>query len=187
MSGWRDTLDVLMRERGRALFGYAYMLAGSREDAEDLFQEALVRTFRTGRPLRSVDAAHAYVKRAIATASIDGGRRAGARPRTVPADADDLRARGHRMTTPDHSALVDDAVDLHAALLTLSPRERACIVLRHLEAQPVAEVAHTLGLAQGTVKRYLSDGIGKLRAAMPGLQLDETESVPVQSPSGGAR
>ncbi|SEJ63207.1 RNA polymerase sigma factor [Demequina mangrovi] len=185
MSGWRDALDVLMRERGRALFGYAYMLAGSREDAEDLLQEALVRTFRTARPVRDVDAAHAYVKRAIATASIDRSRRDHARPRIVDADLDALRVRGARMVSPDHSGLVDAAIDLRAALLTLSPRERACVVLRYLEGMPVAEVARTLGLAQGTVKRYLSDGIVKLRGALPELDLDEPETVPVQAPSGG--
>ncbi|WP_062304790.1 RNA polymerase sigma factor [Demequina subtropica] len=187
MSGWRETLDVLMRERGRALFGYAYVLTGNREQAEDLLQDALVRTFRTGRALRSVEAAHSYVKRAIATAYIDGGRRAAARPRTVGADADASRGRDLRMVAPDHGARVDQALDLHAALLTLSPRERACIVLRHLDELPLSEVAHTLGLAPGTVKRYLHDGIVKLRAVLPEVDLEDTETVAVHAREGGSR
>ncbi|WP_062518501.1 RNA polymerase sigma factor [Demequina gelatinilytica] len=187
MSGWRDTLDTVMRERGRSLYGYAYVLAGSREEAEDLLQDALVRTFRTGRALRSVEAAQSYVKRAIATAFIDGGRRAAARPRTVASAPDELRAAGTRMVADDHGARVDEALDLHDALLTLSPRERACIVLRHLEDLPVAEVAHVLDLAPGTVKRYLHDGVAKLREVLPDVDLEDTETVAIHARNGGAR
>ena len=43
--GDEDLLAVLARERGRALFGYAHLLTGDRHAAEDLVQEALVRTF----------------------------------------------------------------------------------------------------------------------------------------------
>lgn len=69
-----------MGERGRALFGYAYALTGDRYDAEDLLQDALVRAFRSGRTASSLDAAHVYVKRAIATAFIDRSRRLAVRP-----------------------------------------------------------------------------------------------------------
>ncbi|WP_062465215.1 RNA polymerase sigma factor [Demequina soli] len=186
MSDWRGTLDALVRERGRALYGYAYVLTGSREEAEDLLQDALVRTFRTARALRSVEAAQAYVRRAIATGFIDRGRRAAARPRVVAADADELRARGAAVVG-DHGPRVDEALDLHAALLTLSPRERACVVLRHLEGLPVADVAATLGLATGTVKRYLSDGVVKLRAVLPDVDLEGEETVQVDARPGGAR
>ncbi|WP_062522647.1 RNA polymerase sigma factor [Demequina silvatica] len=181
MSTWASMLDRLVRERGPALFGYAYVLTGDRERAEDLLQDALVRTFRTGRALGSIDSAHAYVKRAITTAFIDAGRRAGARPQ--PAGLD-VHERTDVATVPDASGTVDDALDLQAALLTLSPRERACVVLRYLEDMTVAGVAQTLGLAEGTVKRYLSDGVARLREAAPGVDFTPTETVPIH-PQGG--
>ena len=73
MSDWAKTLDALLRERGGALFGYAYVLTGSAPQAEDLLQDALVRTFRSGRGTRDLNSAHAYVKRAITSAFIDSG------------------------------------------------------------------------------------------------------------------
>src|SRR4051812_9116408 len=111
MSDWSATLDLLVRERGGALFGYAYVLTGSAVGAEDLLQDALIRTFRSGRGTRDLNSAHAYVKRAITTTFIDSGRRSAARPLTVTERALE------RATTPDHSAASDAATDLQAALL----------------------------------------------------------------------
>ncbi|WNM24433.1 RNA polymerase sigma factor [Demequina capsici] len=145
MSEWRGTLDQLVRERGRALFGYAYVLTGDRHDAEDLLQEALVRAFRAGAKARSVEVAHAYVKRSIATTFIDRSRRAAARPRSVGVGSD-LREWGRVMASvPDHATRVELAVDLQSALLQLPPRERACIVLRFMEDMAVDAVAEALG------------------------------------------
>lgn len=172
MTSWATTLDTLLRERGPALFGYAYVLTGSAHAAEDLLQDALLRTFRTGRGSRGLDSAHAYVKRAITSAFIDSGRRSAARPRTVTDE-------GVESVAPDHAGASAEAADLRAALLTLPPRERACVVLRYLEDLPIASVAAELGLAQGTVKRYLADGVAKLRDANLGVDFTEHQTIPV--------
>lgn len=181
MSAWRSLLEQLVRERGRALFGYAYALTGNRHDAEDLLQEALVRAFRSGRTASSLDAAHVYVKKAIATGFIDRSRRAAARP-AASSTGSDLRDWAGALTpSPDHAADVESAVDLQAALLTLAPRERACIVLRFMDDLTVEGVADTLGLAPGTVKRYLSDAREKLRLVLPGLDLTDDDTVAVET------
>ncbi|WNM24436.1 RNA polymerase sigma factor [Demequina capsici] len=185
MGDWRGMLDQLVRERGRALFGYAYVLTGERDQAEDLLQDALVRAFRSGRRASSLDAAHAYVKRAIATAFIDRARRASTRPRTAAGDLQDWV--GHLPVAADHAPRVTTALDLQSALLTLPPRERACVALRFIDDMTVADVADTLGLATGTVKRYLSDGIARLREAMPDLELHDSETAAVDVKGGGER
>ena len=40
-----DAMATLARERGKALTGYAFLLTGDLRDAEDLVQDALVKTF----------------------------------------------------------------------------------------------------------------------------------------------
>jgi RNA polymerase sigma factor (sigma-70 family) len=153
---WADQLARLVDERGAALFGYAYVLTGDKARAEDLVQDALVRTFQRGRADLGIDSAHAYVKRAISTAFIDSGRRLRDRPQISDVEAE--------TAGPDHADDVALALSLHASLLTLPPRERACVVLRYLEDMSVGSIADELGLATGSVKRYLSDGVGRLRA-----------------------
>ncbi|MFW2513339.1 RNA polymerase sigma factor [Demequina sp. SO4-13] len=181
MSAWSRTLDELMRERAGALFGYAYVLTGDADEAEDLLQDALVRTFRSGRRIGTLDSAHAYVKRAISTAFIDRHRRASARPSRDRGDNGDYSLARASAAGPDHSGRVDSQLDLHAAILTLPPRERACVVLRYLDDLPVAGVASELGLAVGTVKRYLSDAVARLREICADVDFDDSESVPVNS------
>lgn len=187
MSEWRATLEQLVSLRGRALFGYAYVLTGNRDDAEDLLQDALVRAFRSARTAISVDAAHAYVKKAIATAFIDRARRAAVRPRLVD-DAGDLSAwLGEHPVGSDHASSTDTSIDLQTALMTLAPRERACVVLRYMEDMRVDEVAEALGIAPGTVKRYLSDAIQRLRLSLPEIEFDADDPVDVHVRDGGER
>lgn len=183
MSTWSRALDELVRERGPALFGYAYVLTGNSADAEDLVQTALVRTFRTGRASKGIDSTHAYVKKAITTAFIDNGRRANARPQRAPGDAGDP-ALTASAPHPDHADAVATSVDFHVAILDLPPRERACVVLRYLEDKPVGAIAADLDLATGTVKRYLSDAVSALRASA-NIDFTTDETVPVVSHSGG--
>ena len=75
MSDWEHVLDALVRERGPALVRYAALLTGDLGDADDLVQEALVRSFSQGRPLRETLAAESYVRRAILSIFLDGYRR----------------------------------------------------------------------------------------------------------------
>jgi len=172
-----------MRDRGRSLFGYAFVLTGDRDRAEDLLQDALVRAFKSGRYVRSVDAAHVYVKKAIATAFVDGGRRAAARPRYTEAGAEDLLNSRTREVGVDSESIMD----LRAAVLLLPPRERACVVLRYMEDMRVDEVADAIGVAPGTVKRYLHDAIVRLRASLPDLDFDDADFAEVQTAQGGTQ
>ena len=85
-------------------------------------------------------------------------------------------------------AVAADKVDVHNALAHLSPRERACVVLRHYEYLTVPDVAERLGLSEGAVKRYLSDGTRALRGLLGDAvhvpDEPETETVPVAARTG---
>jgi RNA polymerase sigma-70 factor (sigma-E family) len=157
MTAWQGLLEELVRDRRPALIGYAALLTGDRGEAEDLVHDAVVRTFGRPRSFPNVNAADAYVRRAIASAFIDRvrSRRSwlSALPRLVAGA----------------TALDDDVagrLDVRAALLTLPRRQRACVVLRFYDDLTVADIAAALGLSDGAVKRYLSDGIHHLNAAL---------------------
>jgi RNA polymerase sigma factor (sigma-70 family) len=170
MTAWRETMETLVRDRERALLGYAYLVCGDPHRAQDLVQEALVRTFARERSGLTAVKAEAYVRRAIATAYIDQYRRARRWDGVRHLFNDDA-------VTRDVMGMVEAGSDVADALATLPPRVRACVVLRFFDDLTVPQIAHQLGLAEGSVKRYLSDGLGQLELALGPLEAEETTTV----------
>ena len=176
---WEAVLEQLVRERYPRLVGHAMLVCGSRHDAQDLVQEALVATFSGRARFTTVPQAEQYVRRAIVTRSIDESRR---RVRERAATA----RLGGRATSAVQIEERGLGADVQRALQALPPRERACVVLRQVEDMSVRETAATLGLSEGAVKRYTADGIGRLDAALGTTTTDtETASVRLLDGIGG--
>jgi len=58
-----------------------------------------------------------------------------------------------RLTALGHDVSVAETIAVQQALGVLSPRERACVVLRFFEDEPLAEIGAHLGISTGAVKR----------------------------------
>ena len=158
---WEQVLSRLVAERGDALTRYAYLICGDRDACADLVQDALVKTFGRLRNGFSVASAEAYVRRVILNSYLDAGRRSSRWRRIAH-----LQADPELIQSTD--AAVDEHLDVQAQLRRLAPRERACVVLRYYEDLTVADIAAWLGISPGAVKRYLSDGLGKMALSMKG-------------------
>lgn len=151
-------LDELCRDRYRRLVALATMLIGSSDGAEDLVQEALISVFSKHRTFPSIAAAEGYTRAAIATRFIDAGRKSSK-------EKDSWRR--HAMRQPSAvPAPEPPSLALEDLLGQLPPRVRACIALRFLDDLSIAQTAAALGLSEGAVKRYVSDGLAALNAAM---------------------
>lgn len=163
---------ALARERGGALVGYASLLTGSLRDAEDLVQDALVKTMLRSRSGVDLDVAEAYVRRTILTTFVDGHRRLRRWRDAVP-------RLGHESTlpVPDAADRVAAQVDVRAALGTLPRRERACVVLRYYDDLPLADIAEALGVSVGAVKRYLSTGTRRLESLLGPVREHATQDT----------
>lgn len=157
--GWEKVVTELVAQRGVALERYAFLLCGNPDDAADLVQDALVKTFGRLRNGFTVSSAEAYVRKAVLNTYLDGGRR---RSR--------WRRIAHLEVTPETldsaSPSSDLRLDLDSRLSALFPRERACVVLRYYEDLKVDDIAEQLGISSGSVKRYLSDALAKLAVAL---------------------
>ena len=78
------------------------------------------------------------------------------------------------------------ALDVRRALQELAPRERACIVLRYFDDLTVPQIAASLGIAEGTVKRYLADASGKLARPLTVETIDEPKRCGCRRAGEGA-
>lgn len=161
----------LARDRGRALKAYAYLLTGDLGDAEDLVQDALIKTFLRPGTVEPV-AAEGYVRRAILTTYIDGYRR-----RHRWGAVRHLLVRTEHQEGPEEVS--SHRVDVQVALRTLPPQQRACVVLRYYDDLTAAEIADRLGLGVGTVKRYLSLAVHRMETLLGPLQ-ESPETVLVE-------
>ena len=161
MSGhWEPMLERVVAERYARLVARAMLLVRSRADAEDLVQDALVSTFGGRARFRSVEQAEQYVRRAIVSRFIDGTRHDHVEHAALE------RASAQAPAVVDAPSPVGLPDELRAALSTLSPRQRACVVLRHVEDLSIRETASLLGLSEGAVKRYVSDGVSTLNSLL---------------------
>lgn len=162
MADWLDGMERLVREREKALLGYAYVVCGNPTLAQDLVQDALVKTFSRPRDGLTQVKAEAYVRRAITTLYVDHYRRQQRWQRVQ-----------HLFRPPvvEESSTVysDLSADIATALAALPPRVRACVVLRFFDDLTVPDIAGQLGLAPGSVKRYLSDGMRALELRLGAL------------------
>lgn len=181
MAAWDEALTHVLNEHGGALHAYGRILTGSRADGEDLVHDAIVRVFsrmrargaKTGPPTELGEAGlsgvtadslpsaiAAYLRAAMLTIYIDESRRR-ARWRAIR-----FRAAAPE-AVPDASSDIDTKDEITLALATLSPTQRACVLLRYYDDLTAAQTARALGLALGTVKRHLHDAMARLRIAVP--------------------
>lgn len=149
---------AFMADRGDELLRTAWLLTGDPHRAEELTQEALVRTYvawaraREGEPL-------AYARRVLANLRVDTWRR---RRREVLVAPEGLPER----SLAGGQSVADDRDRLVRALAALTPRQRRIVVLRHYAGLSEAEVADDLGISVGAVKSMGSRALAALRSRM---------------------
>jgi RNA polymerase sigma-70 factor (sigma-E family) len=156
----RDTsaFSEFVEARSHALLRTAYLMLGDQQLAQDLLQEALIKTLVAWPRLRDPEKVEAYVKRTIVTTAISWRRRRSFHERPVE-------------FLPETSVLDQaDVLATHEVLVAhlrgLPPRQRAAIVLRYYEDLTEAQTAEVMGCSAGAVKSHVSIGLGKLRERM---------------------
>ena len=164
-----EGFDEFVRSRGAALSRTAYLLCGSHAAAEDLLQEALAKTairwpqVRDGHP-------EAYVRKVMTNQRTAWWRRLRGREKSF-ADPPDRAATGVS------EEQIAGRLALASALGTLSPKQRAVVVLRFYEDMSTEDTANLLGVTTGTVKRHCHEALARLRRLLPALADEETMEV----------
>ncbi|WP_250028978.1 SigE family RNA polymerase sigma factor [Paractinoplanes maris] len=163
-----------VRSRTHALLRSAYLLTGDQHLAEDLVQEALARTHRAWSRLERPENAEAYARKVMYHAQVSLWRRPKV-AEVLPADFEPDRRPG----ADDPADAAVERLVLRRALLTLSARQRAVIVLRFFEDHTEVEAAQMLGVSVSTVKTQTGRALDRLRTLLPDLR------VLTEVPEGG--
>lgn len=146
-----DDSDVreLASRQERALLRYAYLLTGSRQDAEDLVQEAYAKVLRHKHD--NITSLPAYMRRIILNDYRSAIRRA---------------TRGRLLNDPRPPPFEDRIATQETVwrgLMSLPKRQRAVLVLRFYERMPDDEIANVLDCQRSSVRSLASRAIAALR------------------------
>jgi RNA polymerase sigma-70 factor (ECF subfamily) len=150
--GLEREFEERLAESGTLAFRVAYAVLRSREDAEDVAQEAAVRAYRAFQSLRDRESFRAWIARIAWRIALDrrrSDRRRQPREQAVAEDA------AHGRTVEDIAASRQVEERVWRAVDDLPENLRVVVVLGAIEGHGLGDVAGLLGVPVGTVKSRL--------------------------------
>lgn len=160
--GSRPAMERLLMRAQEVAYRFSVLVCGHPEDAEDVMQDALLKTFQYVRRIEDPSAFRTWLYSTVRNACLmKRRRRAGEPAGFVPLAAEpsdeappiDVADR----TVPIDEQMMQAAVDarLRAALERLPPAYRMIVVLREMEGLSTREVATITGYTEANVKQRL--------------------------------
>jgi RNA polymerase sigma-70 factor (ECF subfamily) len=152
--GDREAFEMIIRTHSRGLFAIAYGILQSREEAEDVVQDSLVKAWKMRWRVRDPEKFPAWLCMIARHRAHDVFRRR----RSVPFTQEVIETA--KADTPD-TATMDH--QLHSALATLPELHRAALTLRYFEEMDYRSIENTLGLTNGALRGILGRALASLR------------------------
>jgi RNA polymerase sigma-70 factor, ECF subfamily len=180
-----DVATEIARHRDY-LFGVAYRMLGSRQDAEDVLQEAFVRAQRAGGD--DVIEPRAWLTRIVTRLALDELGSARARreqyvgpwlPEPLVAPRSGAAGAGAPGVDPADRVTLDEqlSVAFLRVLESLSPAERAVYVLHEAFGVPLNEVAEIVGRTPAACRQLATRARRHVREGAPRFDPDPGEQA----------
>jgi RNA polymerase sigma-70 factor, ECF subfamily len=163
------------------VYRVARHLAGSREDAEELVQEAYVRAFRSWRSFQPGTNLRAWLLRILTNLNIDRGRRQQRTPQMQPLEANDyylydrLAENGDGVSDEERVVERLSQDDIVTALSAVPHDFRDVLVLVDLGDFSYQDAAQILDIPVGTVMSRLHRGRRILKRELADSALEEAK------------
>src|SRR5215218_7730007 len=164
--------ERLLDELRPVAFAIAYRMLGSVSEAEDVVQEALLRVHQTLEAGEQIASPRAYVATVTTRLAINVLRSARARrehyvgewlPEPIITDGDDDPAR--------HAEMADSlSLAMLVLLESLSPEQRAVLLLRDVFDYDHAQIAEIIGKSQDNVRQLATRARRQIEQRRPRFQ-----------------
>ncbi len=163
-SGDRQALEDLLRSHSKKIHAVCSRMCGSRGEADDAAQEALISIVRGIGSFDGRAAVSSWIYRITVNACLDELRRRRRRPE--PVDLDELpteRVPTSGQPSPSDMALHSETRrELRAALALLPEEFRVAVVLRDVADLDYSTIADITEVPVGTVRSRIARGRGRL-------------------------
>ena len=155
----------LMASQEKRMYAVALRMFGSREDAEDCLQDAMIRIYRSISGFKFQSSFSTWVYRVTMNTCLDELRKRKNRPNT---SLDGLLESGWSPMdggeSPERHAMRREMRQKLQAFIGELPEDmRAAVVLRDVQGYSYDEIARMLDANVGTIKSRISRGREKLR------------------------
>jgi RNA polymerase sigma-70 factor (ECF subfamily) len=149
------------REQYPALVGQAFVLVGDLHDAQELAQEALLRTWRRWNEPPPLEDPAAWTRVVLHRFAVGIWRRRGVVKRWAPLFT----------LSDDAPALSSEYIEVAQAARSLPPRQRRTLVLQAIVGLSIDEIATEMDVPASTVRTWLSRARRRMTAL---LEIDDS-------------
>ncbi|HEY1350245.1 MAG TPA: RNA polymerase sigma factor [Ktedonobacteraceae bacterium] len=159
-AGQQDAFDDLYKQYYKRICDYLTHMIGDNGTACDLAQESFLKAWQNLLRLREPATFRSWLYR-IATNLVRDYQRRTRYVRIYSLDA--FPADFPSFSSEESLEAVEAQERLKQALAILPWRQRACLILYHLQNIPKDDIADYIGIKKSSTNTYLSTGIKKLR------------------------
>lgn len=154
-----DRLGEWFAAEYEPLLRFAYFVTGDREAARDAVQDAFIKLWKAGARVEH-EGFPAYARRTVGNLGRSRFRRQRAERSAIAA----MPRIAEGVTDADPV----ERDEVWAAILRLSKQQRAVVALRFYEHMTESQIAATLAVSAGTVKKQLSRALDRLSIELEG-------------------
>jgi RNA polymerase sigma-70 factor, ECF subfamily len=175
--GDRSAFDALVRLYDHEVLRLALRVVGSQEEAQDLYQEAFLKVYRSLGHFRFDSRFSTWLYRVVMNVCLDHLRRQRSRNEIqAPEDEDGESQYFHKLPEERPELNPERALKgreirrrINMALEGLNPRERMVFELKHYQGLRLRAIGELCGTSEETAKNCLFRATQKLRLALEDL------------------
>lgn len=177
-AGDKEAYRSLVERYQERVYGLAFEILKSREDAEDVAQESFVKAYLSITEFKGESSFYTWLYRIVYNMAIDFKRKIARRggekaefDETVAYDADGILGR---VEGPQEQILrQEQRHQIRAALDSISEEHRVVITLREVDGLSYEEIAKVTGISRGTVMSRLHYARKKVQSVLIHLSSGE--------------
>lgn len=172
--------ELLLRPHLKQMYRLAYRLTGSREDAEDLVQDVLLKLFPRLDEMKAIEKLSSWLSRVLYRQFIDKYRQQQRQALDLLDDDIEQEQLADREYASGPEAVSNSALTLeklNQAIARLNEDQRQLILLHDVEGYSLPEIQAMLDVPLGTLKSRLNRARGQLRESVKKWNLYDQSTV----------